>query len=93
MRLDGVPVSDDRIRRVSIDKFYKLVTGDAHAFKNLCEKLPLIISDAVDSLDDSIMGNTVFEELGDISPNLMKSIYLLSFEKYEGFNTLEMLGE
>ncbi|WP_221899911.1 hypothetical protein [Bathymodiolus platifrons methanotrophic gill symbiont] len=55
--------------------------------------MPVIISDAVDSLDDSIMGNTVFEELRDISPNLMKSIYLLSFEKYEGFNTLEMLGE
>ncbi|WP_338070301.1 Eco47II family restriction endonuclease [Bathymodiolus platifrons methanotrophic gill symbiont] len=31
MRLDSVSVSDDRIRRVSIDKFYKLVTGDAHA--------------------------------------------------------------
>lgn len=93
MRLDGIPVSDDRIRRVSIDKFYELVTGDTFAFKKLCEKLPVIISDAVDSLADNTMGNTVFEELKAISPNLMKSIYLLSFEKYEGFNALEMSAE
>ncbi len=88
--LDGNPVSHENIRRVSIDKFYELITGEAFAFKNLCEKLPQIISDAVDNTTDNTVKNTVLAELESISPNLMKSIYLLSFEKYEGFNQLEM---
>ena len=88
--LDGQSVSNKNIRRVSIDKFYELVTGDKEAFKKLCEKLPLIISDALDSPERSKIENTVFKELEAFSPNLIKSIYLLSFEKYEGFNTLEI---
>ena len=29
--------------------------------------------------------NTVFTELEKLSPNLLKSLYILAFEKYEGF--------
>jgi len=36
--LDGVAVSNEKIRRVSIDKFYELVTGKKTAFKELCEQ-------------------------------------------------------
>lgn len=84
--LDGQSVSNERIRRVSIDKFYQLVTGERFAFKNLCEKLPTIIQDIVE--DNAIIAesNSVFRELEDIDPNLLKSIYLLSFKKYEGFD-------
>ena len=88
--LDGEPVSNDRIRRVSIDKFYEIVTGDSLAFKKLCQALPQIISDAIDQTKDNNMQNTVFDELKAISPDLMKSIYLLSFSKYEGFDNLEV---
>ncbi|MCK5284552.1 MAG: Eco47II family restriction endonuclease [Alphaproteobacteria bacterium] len=88
--LDGQPVSNEKIRRVSINKFYEIVTGDALAFKKLCEALPQIISDAIDKTKNNSMKNTVFDELKSISPNLMKSIYLLSFSKYEGFNKLEV---
>lgn len=88
--LDGNSVSDDRIRRVSIDKFYEIVTGDKFAFQRLCEKLPCIISDAVNSINSSNMQNTVFSELEAISPNFIKSLYLLSFERYEGFHNLEI---
>jgi hypothetical protein len=90
--LDGQAVSNKNIRRVSIDKFYELVTADKEAFKKLCEKLPLIISDALElnSPKRSKIENTVFEELKALSPNLIKSIYLLSFEKYEGFKTLKI---
>ncbi len=88
--LNGEPFANNRIRRVSIDKFYELVSGDKHAFKKLCEKLPQIISDAVSSLDELVAQNSVMEELNAISPNLLKSLYLLSFQKYEGFNEFKV---
>jgi hypothetical protein len=34
--------------------------------------------------------NSVFSELKQVSPNLIKSLYLLSFEKYEGFSELNL---
>ena len=88
--LNSNQISDERIRRVSIDKFYEIVTGEAHAFKNLCEKLPIVIDDVIASINDEIMQNSVFEELQRISPNILKSLYLLSFSKYEGFNNFNI---
>ncbi|MCK5871555.1 MAG: Eco47II family restriction endonuclease [Methylococcales bacterium] len=85
LSLDGNPVSNKRIRRVSIDKFYEIVTGDATAFKKLCEALPFVIDDIVNEIKLDKKSNTVFIELGKISPNVLKSLYLLSFGKYEGF--------
>ncbi len=88
--LDGEPISNDNIRRLSIDKFYELITGDKDAFKKLCETLPQVITDVVENLDDIIAQNSVLDELNNISPNLLKSLYLLSFEKYEGFDKFEV---
>ena len=79
----------DKIRRVSIDKFYELVTKDKNSFKKLCLILPKVIKDAVDELKDITKSNTVFEELEELSPDLLTSIYLLSFNKYEGFNNFK----
>lgn len=83
--LDGNPVSNENIRRISIDKFYELVTGEKTAFKELCEQLPKVIEDIANDIELDAKSNTVFTELEQISPNLLKSLYLLSFEKYEGF--------
>jgi Eco47II restriction endonuclease len=83
-------MSDERIRRISMDKFYEMVTGDQFSFRKLCEKLPIIISDAIGEIENTGIQNTVFQELQNISPNLLKSVYLLSFKKYEGFSDLEM---
>lgn len=83
--LDGNPVSNERIRRVSIDKFYELVTRKKTAFKELCEQLPKVIEDVVNDIPLEDESNTVFTELEEISTNLLKSLYLLSFKKYEGF--------
>jgi len=80
----------DNIRRVSIDKFYEIVTGKKDAFKSLCEALPLVLDDVLLEIEQETVQNTVFEELNKISPNLLKSLYLLSFSKYEGFDTLEV---
>lgn len=84
--LDGNSVSSDRIRRVSIDKFYQLVTGKEDAFKKICAVLPVVIVDVISSRKSDIYKNTVFNELKELSPDLLRSLYLLSFRKYEGFD-------
>ena len=85
--IDNQRFSHDNIRRVSIDKFYEMATGNKLAFKLLCEKLPQIIEDIVRDTDFKAGTNTVAEELKQIDQNVMKSIYLLSFRKYEGFKS------
>lgn len=88
--LDGVSTSHENIRRVSIDKFYELVTEDKSAFKKLCEKLPTVIEDVVASLRQKQSSNTVITELEKLSPNLLKGLYLLAFKKYQGFENFEL---
>ena len=89
VRLDGRSIRNENIRRVSIDRFYEVVTGNPFAFRQLCAVLPQVIADVVDDLaQDVAIQNTVYQELQAISPNLLKSIYLLSFERYQGFNEL-----
>ncbi len=88
--LDGVSVSHPSIRRVSMDKFYGLVTGDEVAFKSLCEVLPSVIEDIVNEEGLGEKVNTVVDELKNISPGLLKSLYMLSFEKYEGFGDFDV---
>jgi hypothetical protein len=78
------------IRRVSIDKFYEIVTGDSLAFQKLCKVLPLVINDVVHTLKERTKSNTVFDELNEISSDLLTSIYLLSFKKYEGFDDFNL---
>ncbi len=84
--VDGEQFNNEHIRRVSIDKFYEIVFGDAQAFVKLCRALPLILDDVIGSLGQDINQNTVFTELSALSPDIMKSLYLLAFRKYEGFN-------
>lgn len=88
--LDNQPVSNERIRRVSIDKFYEIVTGESEAFKNLVEVLPKVMDDVLSELTQNNIQNTVFEELSYIDENLLKSLYLLSFGRYEGFSNLQI---
>jgi len=88
--LNSEPYVHDSIRRVSMDKFYEIVTGNTDAFKRLCEVLPLVLEDVISTSEDNRIENSVFNELNDISPNLLKSLYLLSFSKYEGFDSLSI---
>jgi len=88
--LDGVSHEHEYIRRLSIDKFYEIVTGDKEAFKKLCEALPRVLEDVISSQKSSHIENSVFEELKELSPNLLQSLYLLSFSKYEGFDTFHV---
>ncbi len=88
--LDGQAVVNDKIRRVSVDKFYQLVTGEKDAFKQLCQTLPRVISDVVEDIPSNLATNTVFEELQQLSPNILQSLYLLSFQHYEGFDNFHV---
>jgi hypothetical protein len=88
LSIDKQTKSHPQIRRVSIDKFYEIVTSDANAFMKLCKVLPVVIDDILESQHEEIIQNTVFEELNQISPNILKSLYLLSFSKYNGFDLI-----
>lgn len=85
--LDGERVVNNNIRRVSIDKFYELITGDALAFHKLCTQLPIIIDDVIESLGrDNLIQNSVLSELSAVSKSdILKSIYKMSFKTYQGF--------
>ena len=88
--LEGTRISNENIRRISIDHLYELATGDKLAFKKLCEVLPKVINDVIESMQQRIGTNTVFAELEAISPNLLKSLYVLAFKKYQGFEDFEL---
>ncbi len=89
--INGQQFNHDNIRRVSIDKFYAIVTGQKDAFKQLCEVLPNVLDDVIANQTSESIENSVFKELEEISPDsLLKSIYLLSFSKYNGFDDLKL---
>ena len=88
--IDGVPHKHDFIRRVSMDRFYALVTGENDAFKRLCEVLPAVLDDVLKEAVQNPIENSVFEELQQLSPHLLKSLYLLTFGRYEGFDTFQL---
>lgn len=82
----------NNIRRVSIDKFYEIATGQADAFYQLCRILPNVIDDVLAQTDlDSIIQNTVLAELlADNQTNekddILKRIFKTSFATYQGFD-------
>lgn len=88
MMLDGKKCSHKRIRRISIDRFYSIVFGDAEAFVKLCVALPNIIEDVLSDNPQLALSNTVFEELTTEHVDIMAAIYNLAFSKYENFSSL-----
>ena len=93
--VDKAKVGHKLIRRVSIDKFYALVTGQEDAFYQMCMVLPEVIQKAVDDLGSSIVPkDTVIEELREIADKqnieshdlaIAMAIYMLGFGSYNGF--------
>jgi len=93
--VDGKKVGHKLIRRVSLDEFYALVTGQEDAFYQMCMMLPNVIKKAVDSLEDvSVPKDTVIEELREIAKcqgdknddlALAMAVYMLGFGSYKGF--------
>lgn len=84
--LDYERVSNEHIKRVSIDKFYEEVTGDKNAFYKICKQLPIIIDEILSESDEySVEKDTVIDELREKNPDILKSLYMLAFSTYEGF--------
>ncbi|MGX8833586.1 Eco47II family restriction endonuclease [Amedibacillus sp. YH-ame6] len=93
--VDGNKVAHRYIRRVSLDQFYAIVTGNDNAFYDLCSILPELIEEVVSSSERiKTPADTVYEELismvardssesKDLSIAL--AIYLLGFNSYAGF--------
>jgi hypothetical protein len=78
--------SHEKIRRISIDKFYGIVFDDNDAFFKLCKALPDILDDVVKDLHTGCIQSSVYDELSNISPDIFKSLYLLAFKTYDGFS-------
>ena len=83
--VDKERFNNENIRRVSMDKFYEIVFNDSEAFVKLCRALPSIIDDVIANMNCESNQNTVFEDLKKIDSDIMKSLYLLAFKTYEGF--------
>lgn len=75
--------SHERIRRVSVDKFYEKVFNDKYAFYKLCKTLPDILDDVVKENPSTTFTSTVYDELG--NSDFYKSLFMLAFNTYEGF--------
>lgn len=96
--VDGNKVSHRRIRRVSMDQFYALVTGEEEAFFQLCMVLPEKIKQVVDSSEDvNVPHDTVLDELANIAKitetetedlAMAMAVYMLGFNSYTGFSNM-----
>ena len=93
--VDGKKVGHKLIRRVSLDQFYSIVTGQEDAFFQMCLLLPSVIRKVVDNLSDAIVPHdTVIEELKQLAEKqkiedkelaLAMAVYMLGFGSYSGF--------
>jgi hypothetical protein len=80
-----------RIRRVSMDAFYSLVTGQEDAFYNMCMVLPPAIERVVEASGAADVPNdTVIDELKRIADDkggsFVLALYMLGFGTYSGFS-------
>ena len=91
--VDGNRQKHERIRRVSLDQFYALVTGDDDAFYKVCMALPSAIERVLASTPDlGAPRDTVLDELRQTAANnetaMLMSLYLLGFSSYLGFDVV-----
>lgn len=94
-KVDGKNVQHRRIRRVSMDQFYALVTGDENAFYKMCMALPEIIDTVVNEEGAvAVPQDTVIQELRKVAElyteqseelSMAMAIYMLGFNTYIGF--------
>lgn len=86
--LDGYKQQHPRIRRVSIDRFYEIVTGEEDAFCKMCMTLPDAIKRLMEDGDTlKIPKDTVFDELKEkaIENSFEFALFMLGFYTYTGF--------
>ena len=92
--VDKRKVGHKLIRRVSIDQFYALVTGQDDAFYQMCMVLPSVIERVVKNLEgDTIPNDTVIDELKAMASEqnadtndlaVAMAVYMLGCGSYKG---------
>ena len=95
-KVDGKNVQHRRIRRVSIDQFYSIVTGDENAFYKMCMALPGVIHGVVNEEGAvEVPEDTVVQELRKVAElyseqsgemAMAMAVYMLGFSTYLGFD-------
>lgn len=95
-KVDGKNVQHRRIRRVSMDQFYSIVTGDEKAFYKMCMVLPQVISEVVNEEGAvKVPQDTVVQELRKVAGlyseqseemAMAMAVYMLGFSSYIGFD-------
>ena len=87
--LEGQRQKHRRIRRVSIDEFYRIVTGEEMAFHKMCMVLPAAIKSVIENAESlTVPNDTAFDELKKSSaPSFELALYMLGFETYHGFKS------
>ncbi|MDE7413697.1 MAG: Eco47II family restriction endonuclease [Muribaculaceae bacterium] len=88
--IDNEQKKHKKIRRMSVDRFYEIVFGEKDAFYKLCKVLPTIIKDVISETNILSLENSVYDELKSNHSDLLTSLYLLAFSKYEGFEKLKI---
>ena len=94
-KVDGKNVQHRLIRRVSMDQFYAILTGEEDAFYQMCMILPEVI-DSVVNEDSSVKvpHDTVIQELRNVATlydnrtedlAMAMAVYMLGFNTYNGF--------
>ena len=93
--VDKRKVGHKLIRRVSIDQFYALVTGQEDAFYRMCMVLPQIIQKAVNELEGSVVPHDTVndalkalaqkQKIDDEDLAVAMAVYMLGFGTYKGF--------
>lgn len=93
--VDKQRVGHKLIRRVSLDQFYALVTGQQDAFYRICMALPQVIQYVVEKEGNMLVPNdTVMSEIYSLARDnrienrdlsLAMAVYMLGFSDYIGF--------
>lgn len=97
--VDKRKVSHKRIRRVSIDKFYEIVTGQADAFFKICMTLPQVVEEVLKESDNEVKAphDTVYLQIRETAKRfkgmpedmaMILSMYMLGFSTYNGFEPI-----
>lgn len=84
------PAKANRLRRVSIDRFYEIVTGDKCAFSKMCAALGAAVDDVLKDCPATQFKNTVLAELKVKYPDVLKGLFLSSFATYHGFDDFNL---
>lgn len=94
-KVDGKNVQHRLIRRVSMDQFYAVLTGDNESFYKMCMALPGAIHSVVNEEGSvAVPDDTVIDELRKVAGlysgqteelSMAMAVYMLGFNTYMGF--------